>query len=72
MKRTLLFLSLIVVLAALPFAAACAAEEPAAPAAPAAAARVDILIVGSGPGGAIYPLSCVVMTVINENVPGVR
>ncbi len=69
MKRTLLFLSLIVVLAALPFAAACAPKEPAAPAAP---ERVDILIGGSGPGGAFYPLSCGVMTVINEHVSGVR
>jgi hypothetical protein len=69
MKRTLLFLILVVALAALPFAAACAAEEPAAPAQP---ARTDILIGGSGPGGAFYPLSCGVMTVVNENVPGVR
>jgi len=69
MKRTLLFLSLIVALAALPFAAACASAEPAAPAQP---ARVDILIGGSGPGGAFYPLSCGVMTAVNENVPGVR
>jgi len=69
MRRTLLFLSLIVALAALPFAAACASEEPAAPAQP---ARVDILVGGSGPGGSFYPLSCGVMTIVNENVPGVR
>ena len=68
MRRKLLFLSLILALLALPITAACAkpASTPAQP------ERIDILIGGSGPGGSFYPLSCGVMTIVNENVPGVR
>ncbi len=70
MRRKLLFLSLIIALLALPFTAACAKPAPAP--APAKPERIDILIGGSGPGGSFYPLSCGVMTIVNENVPGVR
>lgn len=70
-KRLLTLLSsicLILVLAVLPFMAACAKPAPAPAPAP---EEVHIMVGGSGPGGAFYPLACGVMTVINEHVPGV-
>jgi len=34
--------------------------------------EIHVLIGGSGPGGAYYPLSCGLMTIINEHVPGMK
>jgi uncharacterized protein len=34
--------------------------------------KIHVLVGGSGPGGAFYPLACGLMTIINEHVPGVR
>lgn len=67
-KKVLLTVIALVTVTAL-LLAACAAPTPTPTPEP---ERVDILIGGSGPGGGAYALSCGIMTIINENIPGVR
>lgn len=53
---------------AIPLVASCAGPAPT----PTPEAEKVILIGGGGVGGTFYPLACGIMTIFNDNVPGVR
>lgn len=64
--KVLIVVSLALTLAVLPLLAACAAEGPGEE------PLTEILIGGGGVGGTFYPMSVGLMTILNDNMPGVR